>query len=77
MIFIKVSIVTAQHDAYQPSDDITPPHKFYPGCSTSVIPEGHIRSYLFYQHVFREAIYRVVDKMIFKSKNSKQAAVNS
>ena len=61
-----VEIVSAQYDAYQPEAGISPLNLFYPGSTSTTIQEGHVRSYLFYQHVFREAIYRVVDKMIHK-----------
>ena len=30
------------------------------------IPEGHIRAYLFHQHVFRQAIYDSLDRMAAK-----------
>ena len=60
----RVEIVRAEYDAYQPGHGVTPLHLHYPGSVSTTIDEGHVRSYLFYQHVFRAAIYRVVDKMI-------------
>ena len=72
-----VDIVTAEYDAYQPSHDITPVDRFYPGCRSSVIAEGHIRSYLLYQQVFRQAIYRVVDKMIFRAKSATSSSASA
>ena len=59
-----VEIVRAELDAYQPGEGLTPLQHYYPGSVSTSIDEGHVRSYLFYQNVFREAIYRVVDKMI-------------
>ena len=70
-----VEIVNAQYDAYQPGEGITPLEQFYPGALTTLIDEGHVRSYLFYQHVFRQAIYRVVDKMIYKHKDKHKSSL--
>jgi len=64
-----VDMVTAEYDAYQPGHGVTPPETLYPGCRSTVISEGHIRSYLLYQNVFRQAIYRVIDRMLDKYKN--------
>ena len=65
-----VELVTAQYDAYQPSGGpVTPLAALYPGCGATTIPEGHIRSYLLYQSVFRQAIYRVIDRMVHKYPN--------
>jgi len=63
-----VEMVMAEYDAYQPGYGVTPLDQLYPGCRKTIIPEGHIRSYLFYQNVFRDAIYRVVDRMVDKYK---------
>ena len=54
---------------------ITPLEQFYPGALTTLIDEGHVRSYLFYQHVFRQAIYRVVDKMIYKHQEKHKSSL--
>ena len=71
-----VEIVRAQYDAYQPGEGITPLEHYYPGALSTSIDEGHVRSYLFYQHVFREAIYRVVDKMIVKHKDKHKSSIS-
>ena len=63
-----VDLVTAEFDAYQPRavPDVRSLESCYPGCRVTVIPEGHIRAYLFHQNLFRQAIYRVIDKMVSK-----------
>ena len=70
-----VEIVRAQYDAYQPGEGITPLEHYYPGALSTNIAEGHVRSYLFYQHVFRQAIYRVVDKMIYKHQEKHKSSL--
>ena len=71
-----VEIVRAEYDAYQPGEGITPLEHYYPGALSTNIEEGHVRSYLFYQHVFRQAIYRVVDKMIDKHKDKHKSSIS-
>ena len=63
-----VDIVTAEYDAYQPrgAAEVRSLESCYPGCRVTAIPEGHVRAYLLYQHVFRQAVYRVIDKMVSK-----------
>ena len=58
-----INIVQAQYDAYQPRRGVIPLQELWPGCSTKVIEEGHIKSYLFNQGVFRSAVYSVLDKL--------------
>ena len=71
-----VEIVRAEYDAYQPGEGITPLEHYYPGALSTHIDEGHVRSYLFYQHVFRQAIYRVLDKMIVKQKDKHKSSIS-
>ena len=63
-----VDIVTAEYDAYQPRGvaEVRSLESCYPGCRVTAISEGHVRAYLLYQHVFRQAVYRVIDKMVSK-----------
>jgi len=58
-----VHLVVAEYDAYQPRQGVVPLHTLWQGCTTETIQEGHIRSYLLYQHNFRSAIYKVLDRM--------------
>jgi len=58
-----IELVVAEYDAYQPREGVVPLDRLWRGCNTSTIDEGHVRSYLFHQHVFRSAIYRVLDRM--------------
>ena len=44
---------------------ITPLEQFYPRALTSLINDGHGRSYLFNQHVYRLSSSRVVDMMFY------------
>ena len=59
-----VEIVEAEYDAYQPGEGLTPLQDYYPGSVSTSIAEGHVKSYLFHQHEFRAAVYRVVERMI-------------
>eukprot|EP00090_Calanus_glacialis_P012441 TRINITY_DN21001_c0_g1_i1.p1 TRINITY_DN21001_c0_g1~~TRINITY_DN21001_c0_g1_i1.p1 ORF type:complete len:279 (-),score=91.66 TRINITY_DN21001_c0_g1_i1:82-918(-) len=61
-----VELVVAEYDAYQPRQGVVPLQQLWPGCRTRTIEEGHIRSYLFKQHVFRTAIYDVLERMVDK-----------
>ena len=61
-----VELVLAEYDAYQPRRGVMPLHQLWPGSRTRTIEEGHIRSYLLYQHIFRTAIYDTVDRMVTK-----------
>jgi len=61
-----VEMVVAEYDAYQPRRGVMPLHQLWPGSRTRTIEEGHIRSYLLYQHIFRTAIYDTVDRMVTK-----------
>jgi len=59
-----VELVVAEYDAYQPRVGVTPLNQVWSGCrEPRVIREGHIRSYILYQHVFRAAIYDTLDRM--------------
>jgi len=58
-----IELVVAEYDAYQPREGVVPLDRLWRGCNTRTIDEGHVRSYLFHQHVFRSAIYRVLDRM--------------
>ena len=56
----------AAYDAYQPRHGVTPLHEVL-GCRPPrVVPEGHIRAYLFHQHEFRAAIYDALDRTAAK-----------
>ena len=61
-----VEIVLAEYDAYQPRQGVVPLQQLWPGARTRTIVEGHIKSYLLKQHVFRTAIYDVIDRMVSK-----------
>eukprot|EP00092_Neocalanus_flemingeri_P105639 GFUD01135433.1.p1 GENE.GFUD01135433.1~~GFUD01135433.1.p1 ORF type:complete len:423 (+),score=146.17 GFUD01135433.1:51-1271(+) len=61
-----VEIVLAEYDAYQPRQGVMPLQQLWPGARTRTIGEGHIRSYLLNQHVFRTAIYDVLERMVSK-----------
>jgi len=58
-----VELVVAEYDAYQPREGVLPLHNLWAGCGSRIIQEGHIRSYLLHQQVFRSAIYTVLDRM--------------
>jgi len=58
-----IEIVLAEYDAYQPRLGVLPLQQLWPSARTKIIEEGHIRSYLLYQHVFRTAIYSVLERM--------------
>jgi len=59
-----VELVVAEYDAYQPRRGVIPLHQVWGGCrEPRVISEGHIRSYLFHQHVFRSAIIDSLERM--------------
>ena len=61
-----VELVVAAYDAYQPRHGVTPLHEVL-GCRPPrVVPEGHIRAYLFHQHEFRAAIYDALDRTAAK-----------
>jgi len=61
-----VELVLAEYDAYQPRQGVVPLQQLWPGCRTRTIEEGHIRSYLLKQHVFRTAVYDVLERMVDK-----------
>lgn len=61
-----IFIVAAEHDAYQPRHSVIPLPEIWPSANIRYIKEGHIKSYLFYQHIFREAIYDSLDRLIEK-----------
>jgi len=65
-----VELVLAEYDAYQPRQGVVPLQDLWPGCRTRTIKEGHIRSYLLNQHVFRTAIYDVLDRIVIKYPHS-------
>ena len=59
--------VAADEDAYQPKATVASIPDIWPGSQVRWVQgEGHIRSYLFRQHVFRKAIYDVIDKTVEK-----------
>lgn len=65
-----VELVVAEYDAYQPRVGITPLHQVWGGVrEPRVIKEGHIKSYLLYQHVFRTAIVDALERMSRKYQN--------
>lgn len=62
-----VELVVAEYDAYQPRQGVTPIHQLWAGCrEPRVIKEGHIKSYLLYQHEFRKAILDTLERMKHK-----------
>jgi len=65
-----VELVLADFDAYQPRQGVVPLQDLWPGCRTRTIREGHIKSYLLNQHVFRTAIYDVLDRIVIKYPHS-------
>merc|ERR1719431_1389161 len=65
-----IELVVAEHDAYQPRQGVVPLDQLWQGCGTRIINEGHIRSYLLHQNIFRSAIYHVFDKMGEKTEGS-------
>ena len=58
-----IELVVAEHDAYQPRQGVVPLDQLWEGCRTRILNEGHIRSYLFHQNVFRSAVYQALDRM--------------
>ena len=57
-------VVSAENDAYQPDGSVMSIPDIWPGAEIRAIKgSGHVTSYLFKQHVFRETIYEVIDKM--------------
>jgi len=65
-----IELVVAEHDAYQPRQGVVPLDQLWQGCETRIINEGHIRSYLLHQNMFRSAIYHVFDRMGEKAEGS-------
>jgi len=62
-----VELVVAEYDAYQPRYGVIPLHQVWGGCrEPRVISEGHVRSYLFHQHVFKSAIVEALERMSTK-----------
>ena len=59
--------VTAERDAYQPTEGVRPITEVWPGARMRHLRgQGHISSFLFKQAIFREAIYEVMDMLLEK-----------
>lgn len=61
-----IFIVAAENDAYQPRHSVIPLPDIWPKSNIRYIGEGHIKSYLFHQHIFRQAIYDSLDRLTEK-----------
>ena len=69
--------VAAENDAYQPKETVANIPRIWPGSQVRWVQgDGHIVSYLFKQHVFRKAIYDVLDKTVEKYYGQKKQSSN-